>query len=80
MSAMKHLATPLYEHDCPDCTFLGTVFVPIQKFEPADMYKCKHQYVLRFSSEPSDNRSGTHESLGFWFRTEKEVISPALFN
>jgi len=66
---------PLYEHDCPQCKFLGSVRVPIQAFEVADMYKCEHQYVLRFSSEPSDNRSGTHETLAFWFRTEKEVFN-----
>ena len=75
MSAFKTLATPLYEHDCPRCTFLGSVFVPIEKFKPADMYKCDHQYVLRFSDDPSDNRSGDHETLSFWFRTEQEVMA-----
>lgn len=72
MSAMKDLATPLYEHTCPACQFLGTVLVPIQDYEPADMYKCDRYFTLRFSNDPSDERSGTQESLAFWFRTYKE--------
>lgn len=63
---------PLFHHDCPHCTFLGNVRVPIQNYEPADMYKCEHHFVLRFSDEPSDNRSGNHETLAFWFRTYEE--------
>lgn len=74
MSAIKHLATPLYEHDCPRCTFLGTVFVPIRDYEPADMYKCNKSYIMRFSSDPADNSSGDHETLSFWFRTEEELF------
>ena len=72
--AKKPKATPLYEHDCPHCTFLGTVFLPMRDMEIADMYKCNKSYIMRFSSDPADNSSGDHETLSFWFRTEQEVF------
>ena len=66
---------PLFHHDCPHCTFLGNVRVPMQNFVFADMYKCDKAYILRFSDDPADNRSGNYETLGFWFRTEQEVFN-----
>ena len=73
MSVIKHLATPLYEHTCPQCTLLGNVFVPFDDYAPADMYKCGSHFILRFSNEPSDTREGTSDLLPIWFKTEAEL-------
>ena len=46
--------TPLYDHDCPDCAFLGT-------FDNKDLYFCPRgltTIIARNSSEGSDYQSG----------------------
>ena len=73
MASMKHIATPLFEHDCSKCRLLGNVFVPFYDYAPADMYKCGHHFILRFSNDDSDTREGTVDLLPIWFRTETEI-------
>lgn len=51
---------PRYQHDCDECTFLGTIASTYQPDAPyTDLYYCKPQNTLlaRYSSRGSDYSS-----------------------
>lgn len=55
------MSKPLYEHDCPKCTFLGT-FYSIEHEAVCDLYHCPQggfaTVIARYSSDLPDYSSG----------------------
>lgn len=69
--------TPLYEHDCSHCTFLGTGEYAGRAF---DLYHCKQGHLVptviaRASSSPHDYMSGM--ALAMFDPVLREALSRA---
>ena len=71
------LCKPLFEHDCPHCTFLGTIDINFtESIEKGDVYICDDTLIFRLSDEGSDYYSRTLEYIykfptGYWMNPLK---------
>ena len=66
--------TPLYTHDCTDCTYYGTIKTALGW---SDVYACNATVVLRYSSDGPDYRSVSREfasMLGGEYTTALNII------
>lgn len=65
MGIMKNFATPMYEHDCARCTYIGTVWA-VRVGMLCDLYaQCgKHGgFILRYGDDGPDYASFPSEYL-----------------
>lgn len=51
-------ATPIYTHDCLECTFVGNI-VQLRTEQKDDVYVCGDSIITRHSSEKGDYQSGS---------------------